>query len=113
MFHFSIIGGTKVKGKYKPERKNTYATLIGDHELDLHQAELPVDSPIKITICTLVGGAKVIVRPGTAVDVGGITLIGRKKTNVEPGTEPTQSHLRIRFNCLAGNLSVTSKGKKH
>ena len=111
MFSFSIFGGTNVKGQYKPERKNTYVTLVGSQELDFRQAELPVDSPIKITICTLFGGAKVIVPPGTAVNVGGIMLLGGKKTYVDPGPEPAQSHLRIRFNCLAGGLEVTSKGK--
>ena len=113
MFNLSIIGGSKVKGKYKPKRKNTFATLIGDHKLDLRKAELPADTPIKITLCTLVGNAKVIVRPDTAVDIGGIALIGRKKTDVKPETEPAQSHLRISFNCLIGNLEVTSKGDKH
>ena len=82
MFRFSIIGGAKVRGQYKLERKNTYTTLVGNHKLDLRQAELPADSPIKITICTLIGNAKVIVRPDTAVNIGGIALVGRKQTDV-------------------------------
>ena len=45
--------------------------------------------------------------------IGGIALIGRKKADVEPETEPAQSHLRISFNCLVGNLEVTTKAKKH
>ena len=112
MFSFSIFGGTEVKGQYKLERKNTFATIAGGQELDLRQADLSGDGPIKITICTLFGGAKVIVPAGTPVDVGGIVLLGGKKTDVEPAAEPTQSHLKIRFNCLAGGLEVTSKTKK-
>jgi len=67
MFNFTFLGGTSIKGHYKPNHKNTYATLVGGHDIDLRQADLPTDGPVKITICTLFGGAKVIVLPGTTV----------------------------------------------
>ncbi|MFC1944724.1 LiaF domain-containing protein [Chloroflexota bacterium] len=108
MFHFSILGNTKVKGKYKPDQKNMYATLLGNHELDLRQAELLSDTPIKITICALIGRAKVIVPSNISVDVGGMVVIGDRKTNVDDGTESPRAHLRISFNCIVGRLEVTS-----
>jgi predicted membrane protein len=109
MFNFSILGGTKVHGKFKPERKNIYTTLIGDHEIDLREAELSKDTPIKITICKFIGNAKVIVPPNTGIDVGGVVLIGNKKTYVDPGTEPSGAYVKIRYNCLIGDLKVTSE----
>ena len=109
MFKFSIIGGTKVQGRFKPEPKNVYTTLLGDHKIDLKQAEFPSDTTIKIIICNILGNAKVIVAPGTRIDVGGVVLIGNKKTSVDPGTETSGAHLEVRFNCLLGNLEVTSK----
>ena len=108
MFNFSIFGGTNVKGYYKPEPKNTYAMVAGGVEIDLRQAELP-DIPVKFTICTLFGGAKVIVPPGTSVDIGGIVLLGGKKSSLDSGTEPSKAHVKIRFNCLAGGLEVKSE----
>ena len=109
MFKFSIIGGTKVQGKFEPEQKNIYTTVVGDHRIDLREAELSRDVPIKITMCTFIGSAKVIAPPGTRIDVGGVVLIGNKKTSVDPGTEPSGAHVKVRFNCLAGDLEVTSK----
>ena len=60
MFNFSIIGGTKVQGKFKLEQKNIYTTLIGDHKIDLREADLSVGTPIKITMCKLIGNAKAV-----------------------------------------------------
>ena len=111
MFNFSIFGGNEVRGQFKLDLKNTFVTLAGGQEIDLREVSLPDDTPVKIIICTLFGGAKVIVPPGTPVDIGGIMLIGGKKTDVTPGAEPSRKHLRISFNCLAGGLEVTSKGK--
>ena len=108
MFNFSVFGGTNVRGRHKPEQKNTYVMLLGGLEIDLRQAELP-DTPIKFTIYALFGGAKVIVPPGTSVDVGGIAILGGKKTDVDPGTEPSLAHVKIRFNGLFGGLKVISK----
>ena len=109
MFNFSIIGGTKVQGKFKPEQKNIYTTLIGDHKIDLREADLSGDAPIKITMCKLIGNAKVIVPPSTQIDIGGVVLIGNKKTSVDPETKPSGTPMKVRFNCLIGNLEVTSK----
>jgi predicted membrane protein len=109
MFNFSIIGGTNVHGKFKPEQKNTYTTLIGDHKIDLREAELPKDTPIKITMCKLIGNAKVIVPPSTRIDVGGVVLIGNKKTSVDPVVEQSGAYVKVSHNCLIGNLEVTSK----
>ena len=109
MFNFSIIGRTNVHGNFKLEQKNTYATLIGDHKIDLREAELPKDMPVKITMCKLIGNAKVAVSPNTRVDVGGVVLIGNNKTSVDSGTEQSGAHVKVRHNCLIGNLEVTSK----
>ena len=109
MFSFSIFGRTDVQGKFKPEQKNTYTTLIGDHKIDLSEAELPNDTPIRITMCKLIGNAKVIVPPGTRIDVGGVVLIGNKKTSVDPGVEQSGAYVKVSHNCLIGNLQVTSK----
>ena len=108
MFNFSIFGGTDVKGKYRPEPNNTYVMLAGGVEIDLSEADL-ADSSVKFSIYTLFGGAKVIVPPGTPVDVGGIVILGGKQSRVEPGNESSPAHIKIRFNCLAGGLEVTSK----
>ena len=109
MFNFSILGGTKVHGRFKPEQKNTYTTLIGDHKIDLREAELLKETPIKITMCKFIGSAKVIVPPSTQIDVGGVVLIGNKKTSVDPVAEPSGAHVKVRHNCLIGDLEVTSK----
>ena len=109
MFNFSILGGTQVHGKFKPEQKNIYTTLIGNHTIDLREAELSRDMPIKITMCKFVGNAKVIVPPNTLIDVGGVLLIGNRKTSVGAGTEPSGAHVKVRYNCLIGNLKVTSE----
>ena len=109
MFKFSIIGGTKLQGKFKPDQKNTYTTLVGDHKIDLREADLSSDKPVKFTMCALVCNARVIVQPSTRIDVGGVVLIGNKKTSVESGTEPSGAPVKVRSNSLIGNLEVTSK----
>ena len=60
-------------------------------------------------MCKLIGNSKVIVPPGTRIDVGGVVLVGNKKNSVDPGTETSGAHLKVRHNCLLGNLEVTSK----
>jgi len=109
MFNFSIIGGTKVQGKFKLEHKNIYTTLIGDHMIDLREADLSGNTSTKITMCKLIGNAKVIVPPGTSVDTGGIVLIGNKKDSIESGPESSGTHIEVSFNSLLENLEVTSK----
>ena len=44
MFKFSILGGTNVQGKFKPEQRNTYTTILGDHKIDLSEADLSGDT---------------------------------------------------------------------
>ena len=109
MFNFTILGGTNVHGKFKPEKKNTYATIIGDHTIDLSEAELSPDMPVKITICKFIGNAKVIVPPNTRISVGGLTVIGNKKTSVDPGDDALVIDVRVSYNCILGNLRVASQ----
>lgn len=108
-FKFYNFGGNEVQGRFEPAQKNVYTTLIGDNLIDLRKAELPRDAAIRITICSLVGDAKVIVPPNTRVDVGGVMLLGDKKISVDNGTEPSGAHVEIRYNCIFGDLEVTSK----
>jgi predicted membrane protein len=109
MFSFSIWSDTRVHGKFKPERKNIYTTLIGDHKIDLREAELSMDKPIRITVCKLIGDGKVIVPPSTRIDVGGVILLGDMKTSVDPGNEQSGAYVRVRYNCIIGDLKVTSE----
>ncbi|MFC2035178.1 hypothetical protein ACFLUJ_03535 [Chloroflexota bacterium] len=109
MFSFSIVGRTNIEGKFKPEQKSTYTMLIGDHKINLREAELSTDTPIKITICKFIGNAKVIVPLNTRIDIGGVVLVGNKRTSVDSVAESSGAHVKVRYNCLVGNLEVTSK----
>lgn len=109
MLNFSIIGGVDVRGRYEPSATNWYVTLIGGHQIDLRQAILPEERPVVINILTLFGGGKVLVAPGTSVELGGFILIGGRSANVAPAAEPPQSRIKVRLFCLAGGLDVRSK----
>ncbi|MGQ4385860.1 hypothetical protein [Streptomyces sp. SAS_270] len=73
--HLSLIGGTRLEGKAVHERTLT-VSLIGGADIDLADVAVPDGSELRLTKLSLIGGAKLRVRPDVRVVVTGVRLGG-------------------------------------
>ena len=106
---FAVLSGRQSRGRWSPGAPNRTFTLMGSQTLDLTQVDaLDVD----IRAFTMMGETKIIVPPGTHVDVGGFILMGEtsNKTFDEDGQSPMR--VRVRSYGLMGECSVRTPGKR-
>jgi hypothetical protein len=75
--HIALLGGFHDAPAAAPD---TYmiGAVVGGADLDLSRATLPAGG-VTITKWSLVGGTAIKLPPGTRADIGGFSLIGRKR----------------------------------
>jgi predicted membrane protein len=103
-WYVSLLGGIKMRGKWRMPKDMVVVTPLGGANLDLGEAELPAGATPILTKVSLVGGVSLQVPPEIEVQVEGFRLFGGVR--IEPGASPSGTVLRVREYSLAGGVHV-------
>jgi hypothetical protein len=107
-FHISLFGAGKVTERHALEGIHWYVRLIGGYTLDLRDAEFP-EQPVIINTITLIGGDKILVPRGVAVETSGAVLIGGSTVKVaRGGYGHARGRLKVNVFALIGGDTVSS-----
>ena len=107
-FTLALLSKTKRKGRWSLKGGTTAIAILGSCTLDLRQATIHGQEVVIDTYAVL-GSLKVIVRPGTAVDLGGFAILGSRDTKVEDDPNPGSPVVRIRGLALLGSVDVVTR----
>lgn len=106
---FAVMSGRESRGRWSPGEPNRTFTLMGSQTLDLTKVDaLHVD----IRACTIMGETKIIVPPGTHVDLGGFILMGETSNKMYDDEGESPMRVRVRSYGLMGECSVRTPGKR-
>ncbi|MGH3796931.1 MAG: DUF1707 SHOCT-like domain-containing protein [Pseudonocardiaceae bacterium] len=100
------IGGLRRRGRWRLARRTVYFTAVGGMRLDLGQVELSGPDATVIAVL-LVGGARITVPAGVAVQLSGLTLLGGRRVEVDDNPMPDAPVLRLRVFTLVGGVRIT------
>ena len=103
-WYVSLLGGVKMRGRWRMPKDMIVVTPVGGANLDLDEAELPADATPILTKVSLVGGVSLLVPPEIEVQVEGFRLFGGVR--IEPGASPSGTVLKVREYSLAGGVHV-------
>jgi hypothetical protein len=104
----ALLGDCKLRPN-KISRRNRYITLLGDHKIDLRQAQFPSSGNISIAIFKLAGDVKLIVPESVSVSVKAFMLCSDKR--IEETAEASTSsspHVKLVIINLCGNVVVST-----
>jgi hypothetical protein len=106
----AVIGNDERSGRWRPGEDTRALALIGDCTLDLRQAEVE-GGEIRITAIAVIGDVRVVVPPGVAVELEGISLLGDKRYRVgdAPAPPPGAPRVRVTAYALVGDVTVMSE----
>jgi predicted membrane protein len=104
--HLALMGGLDRRGSFELAPSITSITLLGGVDLDLTEATWPA-SEVTVTKVSLLGGCKVVVPAGVAVEVRGFSLFGGHDVRVAPSPSAGRS-LRVRAFGLLGGVRVVA-----
>jgi predicted membrane protein len=104
-WYVSLLGGVKMRGRWRMPKDMVVVAPIGGANLDLDEAELPAGETPILTKVSLVGGVSLQVPPEIEVRVEGFRLFGGVR--IEPGASDPGTVLRVREYSLAGGVHVT------
>ena len=107
-FNICLIGGGKMAESRATEGIHWHVRLIGGNTVDLRDAEFP-DQPVTIISVSLIGGDKILVPRGLAVETSGVVLLGGSTVKVSARQMgPPRAKLRVIAVALIGGATVVS-----
>jgi uncharacterized protein DUF1707/cell wall-active antibiotic response 4TMS protein YvqF len=106
----AVIGNDERSGRWRPGEDTRALALIGDCTLDLRQAEVE-GGELRITAIAVIGDVRVVVPPGVAVELEGISLLGDKRYRVGevPAPPPGAPRVRVTAYAMVGDVTVMSE----
>lgn len=104
-----IMGGMDRTGRWRVARRCWVLNLMGGCDLDLRSATLE-DPETEIVVISLMGGSDIVVPEGTAVELGGIALMGGNRlTATGPAPARDAPVVRVRAFSIMGGTDVTTR----
>jgi hypothetical protein len=106
----AVIGNDERSGRWRPGEDTRALALIGDCTLDLRQADVE-GGELRIAAIAVIGDVRVVVPPGVAVELDGISLLGDKKYRVGelPAPPPGAPRVRVTAYAVVGDVTVMSE----
>jgi hypothetical protein len=106
----AVIGNDERSGRWRPGEDTRALALIGDCSLDLRRADVE-GRELRITAIAVIGDVRVIVPPGVAVELEGISLLGDKRFRVGavPAPPPGAPRVRVTAYAVVGDVTVMSE----
>jgi len=107
-FMLAILGLAKRKEDWTPPRRLTALTIYGGAKLDFRDATFTT-SEVKVTLCSILGGAKIIVPPGVHVESNGIAILGGFGRGPGRPAEPDAPTIRINGLVILGAVAIQER----
>jgi hypothetical protein len=106
----AVIGNDERSGRWRPGEDTRTLALIGDCTLDLRQADVE-GGELHITAIAVIGDVRVVVPPGVAVELEGVSLLGDKKCREgeAPAPPPGAPRVRVTAYAVVGDVIVMSE----
>jgi hypothetical protein len=106
----AVIGNDERSGRWRPGEDTRALALIGDCTLDLRQADVE-GGELRITAIAVIGDVRVVVPPGVAVELDGVSLLGDKRHRVGevPAPPPRAPRVRVTAYAVVGDVTVMSE----
>jgi hypothetical protein len=106
----AMIGNDERSGRWRPGEDTRALALIGDCTLDLRQADVE-GGELRITAIAVIGDVRVVVPPGVAVELDGISLLGDKRYRVGevPAPPPGAPRVWVTAYALVGDVTVMTE----
>lgn len=107
-FMFAILGLAKRKENWTPPRRLTVLTIYGGAALDFRDATFAT-SEVNVTLCSILGGAKIIVPPGVHVESNGIAILGGFGRGPGRPADPDAPTIRINGLVILGAVKIQER----
>jgi hypothetical protein len=106
----NIMSGSERKGRWSAPQEMRIVNVMGGAHLDFREAELAPGETHLFVFC-LMGGCEVIVPPGLAVDMDGISIMGgfEHLERAPTDRDPNAPYLRISGFVAMGGVNVTTR----
>lgn len=106
---FQLLGDTRIKGATELSDSYWHISIIGGNNLDLRKATFPQDRPVNIKTFCLVGNTKILVPPGTKVDVSALRLLGDREVDISQAEKDIHNYIKVKHFGVIGDTKVRSE----
>lgn len=103
-----VFGDVVLAGRWRAPRRTTAYMLMGNLKLDLREVLAPGET-LELEAYVLTGDVRVLVPPGTDVEVRGVTLLGNGRTETDAfaqGAPRTGARVVVTVYSAMGNVRV-------
>ncbi|MDO5739037.1 MAG: LiaF-related protein [Ornithinimicrobium sp.] len=108
----SLMGDVVRTGRWDAAQRTVVYEAMGNVKLDLREVLLPGET-LEVVAYALMGDVRVVVPPGTDVQVRGVTLVGNGRTESDVGSQgaaPNGSRVVVTAYTFMGNVRVRTMG---
>ena len=98
-------------GDLREDRDQWFVSTLGGVRLDLTRAIFPDDGPVTINMVSLFGRPRLTVPVGTAVEFGGVTLVGKSRASGTPASDRARKWLKVNRTALVGGAVVETASR--
>jgi hypothetical protein len=106
----AIMGGTQRKGRWSAPQRMHVISVMGGTMLDFREADL-APGETTVYVFAVMGGCEIIVPPGLAVDMDGISIMGGfEHLERSPAhRDPDAPYLRVTGVVAMGGVNITTR----
>ena len=106
----AIMSGTVRKGRWSAPPLIRVISVMGGTQLDFREAELE-PGETHVMVFSLMGGCEIIVPPGLAVDMDGISIMGgfEHMERAPQHRDPDAPYLRVSGVVCMGGVNITTR----
>jgi hypothetical protein len=102
----AVLGETKRRGKWRVDQSVGAVSVLGDVLIDLREAEVR-DDVVDLMAVSVMGDVKIIVPDGVVIDLGGMSILGSKRVQVEEPPSGTRAPVvRIQAYAVLGEIKI-------
>jgi predicted membrane protein len=105
-WYLNLLGGVKMRGKWRMARDMVVVTPLGGANLHLTETEFADPASTALTKVSLIGGVSLLIPEDMDVEVEGFRLIGRVRIEPAGRTGPAATVLKVREYSLIGGVHV-------
>lgn len=107
---FALLSDLKRKGRWRIDGETTAISVLASCTLDLRQAVVQ-GRDVVINTYVVLGSLKIIVPPGTPVELAGFAILGNRDSKVDDEPLPGVPVVRVRGLTMLGSVDVVTQDR--
>lgn len=102
----AVLGRCRRGGRWQPAARSSVLAVLGDCHLDMRNALVEPDQPVKFQVTVFLGAVTFIVPPGVEIRPSGMSILASSQVAVPTADETSFPLIEVEWTCILGRVRI-------